>query len=103
LGALIVLGVGGWLVVRGDMEIGTLVAFNAYITFVFPPIVRFVELTTVFQRANTAMENIFALLDTQPDVGDGPGARRLPPVRGEVTFQDVCFDYNLESPGAGRP
>jgi subfamily B ATP-binding cassette protein MsbA len=103
LGALIVLGYGGWLVVQGAMEVGTLVAFNAYIVFVFPPIVRFVDLAAVFQRANTALENMWAMLDTKPDIADRPGAAVLPVVRGEVEFRNVCFDYELEPPGQGRP
>lgn len=103
LGALIVLGYGGLLVVQGAMQVGTLVAFNAYIVFVFPPIVRFVDLAAVFQRANTSLENMWALLDTRPDVADAPGARELPPMRGEVEFRGVNFDYELEPPGQGRP
>ncbi|HWL16929.1 MAG TPA: ABC transporter ATP-binding protein [Opitutus sp.] len=103
LGALIVLGYGGWLVVQGAMEVGTLVAFNAYIAYVFPPIVRFVDLAAIFQRANTALENMWSMLDTRPDVTDRPGAQPLPPIAGEVEFQNVCFDYELEPPGHGRP
>jgi subfamily B ATP-binding cassette protein MsbA len=103
LGALVVLGYGGWLVIQGSMQVGTLVAFNAYITFVFPPVVRFVDLATILQRANTAMENIWALLDTKPDVNDRPNARALPVVRGDVEFRHVHFDYELEPPGRGRP
>ncbi len=103
VGALIVLGYGGWLVIQGAMEVGTLVAFNAYIAFVFPPIVRFVDLAAVFQRANTALENMWAMLDTQPDVADQAGAVPLPVIRGEVEFRNVSFDYELEPPGQGRP
>ncbi len=103
LGALIVLGYGGWLVVQGAMQVGTLVAFNAYIVFVFPPIVRFVDLTTVFQRADTALENMWALLDRRPEITDRAAAVALPPLRGEVEFRHVSFDYELEPPGAGRP
>jgi len=103
LGALIVLGYGGWLVMQGEMQVGTLVAFNAYITFIFPPIVRFVDLSAIFQRASTALENIFQMLDTKPEVADLPGALAIPPVRGEVEFRDVGFDYELEAPGKGRP
>jgi subfamily B ATP-binding cassette protein MsbA len=102
-GALIVLGYGGLLVVQGAMQVGTLVAFNAYIVFVFPPIVRFVDLAAVFQRANTSLENMWALLDTQPEIADRTGAVVLPPIRGEVEFRNVNFDYELEPPGAGRP
>jgi len=103
LGALVVLAYGGWLVMQGHMQVGTLVAFNAYITFIFPPIVRFVDLSTIFQRANTGLENIFALLDTKPEVADQPGALPLPVLRGDVEFRDVGFDYDLEPPGKGRP
>jgi ATP-binding cassette, subfamily B, bacterial MsbA len=103
LGALVVLAYGGWLVMQGDMQVGTLVAFNAYITFIFPPIVRFVDLSAIFQRANTGLENIFTMLDTKPEVSDAPGAPALPPLRGEVEFRSVGFDYDREPPGKGRP
>jgi len=103
IGALVVLGYGGWLVVKGQMGVGTLVAFNAYITFVFPPIVRFVDLATIFQRANTGLENVFALLDTKPEVADLPDATPMPPIRGDVEFSDVSFDYNLFETTPGGP
>ncbi|MEN9840312.1 MAG: hypothetical protein RL376_112 [Verrucomicrobiota bacterium] len=104
LGGLIVIGFGGWLVVEGRMQVGTLVAFNAYIVYVFPPIVRFVDLAAVFQRANTALENIFAIFDTLPEVVDNAQKPALPiPARGEVEFSHVSFDYDLEPPGKGRP
>jgi subfamily B ATP-binding cassette protein MsbA len=103
IGALVVLGYGGWLVIQGQMGVGTLVAFNAYIAFVFPPIVRFVDLATIFQRAITAMENVFGLLDTKPEVSDLPDAAPLPPIRGDVEFRDVSFDYSMETtPGGPR-
>ena len=104
IGALIVLGFGGWLVVRGEMQVGTLVAFNAYIVYIFPPIVRFVDLAAVLQRANTSLENIFGVFDTKPEVADDAGKPALPaPVRGDVEFANVSFDYDLEPPGRGRP
>ena len=104
LGGLIVLGLGGWLVMRDEMQVGTLVAFNAYIVYVFPPIVRFVDLAAILQRANTALENMFAVFDTRPEVADEAGKPDLPaPVRGEVEFVKVSFDYESEPPGAGRP
>ena len=103
IGALIVLSYGGWLVMQGRMQVGTLVAFNAYITFIFPPIVRFVDLSAIFQRANTSLENVFTMLDTKPEVADLPGAPVLPLLRGDVEFRDVGFDYDLEAPGKGRP
>ncbi|MBW8781178.1 MAG: ABC transporter ATP-binding protein [Verrucomicrobia bacterium] len=103
LGALVVLAYGGWLVMQGRMGVGTLVAFNTYITFIFPPIVRFVDLSAIFQRASTSLENIFTMLDTRPEVADAAGALALPAIRGEVVFDAVSFDYELAPPGKGRP
>ncbi len=104
VGALVVLGLGGWFVIRGEMQIGTLVAFNAYIAFIFPPIVRFVDLVTVLQRAETSLENLFTILDTIPDVSDSPQASIFSfPVRGAVEFNNVSFDYDKGPPGNGRP
>ncbi len=104
IGALVVLGLGGWLVIQGRMQVGTLVAFNAYIAFIFPPIVRFVDLVAVLQRAETALENMFALLDTKPEITDLPDSLPIPePVRGGIEFRDVSFDYDAGPPGQGRP
>jgi subfamily B ATP-binding cassette protein MsbA len=103
IGALVVLGYGGWLVMQGEMQIGTLVAFNAYITFIFPPIVRFADLNTIFQRAHTSLENVFTMFDTKPELADLPAAPALASVRGDLEFRDVCFDYDREPPGQGRP
>lgn len=96
LGALIVLGYGGWLVVKGEMQVGTLVAFHAYSVFVFPPIVRFVDLAAVFQRARTSIENIFAFRDTYAEVDDAPRAVEVGAVRGAVEFRNVDFAYGPE-------
>lgn len=103
MGGLVVLGYGGWLVIRGQMQVGTLVAFTGYITFIFPPIVRFIDLNSVFQRATTGLENVFALLDQRAEIVDAPGARPLGPIRGDVEFRNVAFDYKAEPPGEGRP
>jgi len=103
VGALIVLGYGGWLVVKGEMGVGTLVAFNAYIAYVFPPIVRFVDLATIFQRAITGLENVFKLLDTKPEIADAVDAVPLPLLKGDVEFRNVSFDYRLDSAVPGGP
>ncbi|MFY9923203.1 MAG: ABC transporter ATP-binding protein [Opitutaceae bacterium] len=103
VGALIVLGYGGLLVIRGQMGVGTLVAFNAYIAYVFPPIVRFVDLATIFQRAITGLENVFKLLDTKPEVADLVSAPALPVLRGEVEFRNVSFDYDMQAARPGGP
>jgi subfamily B ATP-binding cassette protein MsbA len=103
LGTLLVLAYGSWLVMSGQMAVGTLVAFSSYIAFVFPPLVRLADLNSIFQRSMAGLENVFRLLDTAPEVTDPDGAEILTSVRGDVEFRHVSFDYALDPPGAGRP
>jgi len=93
LGTVIVLGAGSVMVVNGSLSLGTLVAFLAYMASFYEPINRLTEVDDIFQQAIAAGERIFELLDTAPDIQDAPGAVDLPPIRGEVGFDDVHFDY----------
>jgi len=93
LGTVIVLGAGSVMVVKGSLSLGTLVAFLAYMASFYEPINRLTEVDDIFQQAIAAGERIFELLDTSPDIEDAPGAIDLPPIRGEVAFDDVHFDY----------
>ncbi len=93
LGTVAALGVGAIMVVRGEMSLGTLVAFLAYVQGLYGPIHTLVEVDNVFQQAIASGERIFELLDQQPEIVDAPGAVDLPPLRGEVVFHDVHFGY----------
>lgn len=88
-----VLWLGGYRVMTGAMTIGTLVAFNRYLTLMNEP-VRW--LGFVVQRVARAMasgERIFEVLDTMPAIADRPEARDLRPMRGDVVFEEVSFSY----------
>jgi len=93
LGTAIVLGVGAAMVVRGEMSLGTMVAFLSYITSFYQPINRLTEIDNVFQQAIAAGERIFELLDATSDIEDAPDAMELSHVRGEVAFHNVSFRY----------
>jgi len=93
LGTAIVLGVGAVMVVRGEMSLGTMVAFLSYITSFYQPINRLTEIDNVFQQAIAAGERIFELLDAAPEIEDAPDAIELPHIRGEVAFHNVSFRY----------
>jgi ABC-type multidrug transport system fused ATPase/permease subunit len=93
MGTVIVLGVGAVMAVRGELTLGTLVAFLSYITSFYQPINRLTEIDNVFQEAIAAGERIFELLDETADIQDPPGALELGLLRGEVVFEDVHFRY----------
>ena len=93
-GGLLVLAGGGWLVIRGQLTIGSLVAFNTYLGFLFSPIVRLNDLNAVVQRAVTSLEKIYEVLDTPSFAVEQPGAVELPTIRGRIEFRNVCFSYD---------
>ena len=93
LGMVIVLGVGATMVVHGELSLGTLIAFLSYVTSFYQPINRLTEIDRIFQEAIAAGERIFELLDETSDIEDAADAVELPPIRGEVDFQDVHFRY----------
>jgi subfamily B ATP-binding cassette protein MsbA len=98
MGTVIVLGVGSIMVVKGQMSLGTLVAFIAYIASIYDPINRLTEVDNIFQEAIAAGERIFELLDETMEVNDAPDAIELPVIQGEMVFDQVHFKY-----GSGDP
>ncbi|MBK8903883.1 MAG: ABC transporter ATP-binding protein [Anaerolineaceae bacterium] len=93
LATALVVGVGGWLVLGDALTTGTLVAFVLYIDRFFDPIRELAQRYNTFQATMAASERVFGLLDTPSDLLDAPDAVELPPVQGNVTFQDVKFSY----------
>ncbi|UCC63013.1 MAG: ABC transporter ATP-binding protein [Anaerolineae bacterium] len=93
LGTVTALGVGAAMVVSGQLSLGTLVAFLSYIASFYQPINRLTQIDNIFQEAIAAGERIFELLDETSDIENAPDAVELPPLRGEVTFDDVHFRY----------
>ncbi len=93
MGMVIVLGFGATGVVRGELSLGTLVAFLSYIAAFYEPVRRLVDIDNVFQQAIAAGDRIFELLDATPDIEDAPDAAELDGARGEVRFDHVHFRY----------
>jgi ABC-type multidrug transport system fused ATPase/permease subunit len=90
--AMIVL-YGGVQAIEGHITVGTIVAFVATLSFLFEPIQQLSQLYTTYQSGMAALEKIFQLLDTEPELEDTPNAPALGPIRGEVSFEDVSFAY----------
>ena len=93
VGMAIVLLYGGLLAIDGEVSIGTLFAFNAYVIMLQAPFRMFGFLLLQAQRASASASRIFEVLDEEPAIQDSPGAVRLPRINGEIVFKDVCFSY----------
>jgi len=89
----IVLIVGGFQVLDGVMEIGFLMGFLMYVQRFFEPILELSMQYTELQRAMASGARIFELIEVQPDIEDRPDARDLPPIKGEIVFENVSFGY----------
>ena len=83
---------GGWS--SQTITPGVLVAFVLYIDRFFEPIRDLSQRYDAFQSTMAAGERIFQLLDAPVEVQDAPGAVEMPPILGEVRFEDVSFHYS---------
>lgn len=99
LGLIAVLGMGGHRVMNGDMSLGELVAFNAYLVLLIVPL-RTIGMTVAFgQRAAAALVRVQDLLSVAPAVVDPEHPQALPPAPGgAVRFDAVTFGYDPERP-----
>ncbi len=91
-----VLAYGGYLAVTGAATIGVVTAFLLYVQQFFRPIQILSQFYTQAQSAFAGLERIFSLLDEPSQLNDAPDAIEMPPIRGEVTFEQVSFGYTTE-------
>ena len=91
--------VGGLQVAAGDMSVGVLIGFLAYLQNLFSPIGQLAGFYAGFVTAMGALRPIRELLD-EPEEADAAGAVELPPTRGPVTVTDVSFAYGPAAPPA---
>ncbi len=85
---------GGTQAIDQAIQIGTIVAFIGYLQVFFSPIQELSQLYTTYQQGMAALDKIFELLDTEPDMVDAPGAIDPGTLRGEIEMEDVSFAYD---------
>ena len=81
-------------VIAGALSIGVILAFINYLWRFWGPVSALSRVYSQVLAAMASAERIFEFLDTEPEVADRPGARALPPIRGEVRLEDVRFSYD---------
>jgi len=98
LGTLAVVWFGGWQVIGGTLTVGSLIAFNSYLSFLLFPILTIGFQAAGISRAGASALRVFDVLDAPLDVHDASDAVALPSVIGRVVFDAVHFRY----PGSER-
>ncbi|MDX9956026.1 MAG: ABC transporter ATP-binding protein, partial [Anaerolineae bacterium] len=93
VGTVLILWYGGSLVIRGQLTLGEMVAFTAYLGQLVQPVRRLGMILPAVVQAIASGERVFEILDAQSEVHDAPNAIALPPVRGNIRFDNVSFAY----------
>jgi ATP-binding cassette subfamily B protein/subfamily B ATP-binding cassette protein MsbA len=96
LATALAIGVGGWLVYRDGLTVGTLAAFLIYIQQFFRPIQLIAQVYTQAQASLAGAERIYMIEDESPEPPDAPGATVLDQTAGEIVFDRVSFAYTEE-------
>ncbi|MFE3737342.1 ABC transporter ATP-binding protein [Streptomyces sp. NPDC059134] len=97
LGQVAMLALGGWLATRGQITLGTFVAFSTYLAQLVGPVRMLAMVLTVGQQARAGVERVLELIDTEPTLQDGT-KELAATAEASVEFDDVTFAYE-----DGRP
>ena len=103
IGSGIVMLYGGILAFSGALgsledAIGILITFLLYVSRFFGPIFDLTNFYNTVQSALAAAERIFELLDAKPEITDSEDAIEMPPIKGEIVFENVTFGYDPKHP-----
>ncbi|WP_060953122.1 ABC transporter transmembrane domain-containing protein [Streptomyces hygroscopicus] len=99
LGQVAMLALGGWMATRGQISLGTFVAFSTYLAQLVGPVRMLTMVLTIGQQARAGVERVFELIDTEPVIHERPDARELPEdAPATVEFDRVSFGYDPERP-----
>ena len=77
-----------------QVSLGTFVAFGTYLNMFWQPIHNISNFYNQLVTNIAGAERIFEIMDTQPEIADDAGVVEMPPIRGEVTFENVNFSYD---------
>ena len=97
LGLILALGFGGRAVLRGDMQLGALVAFITLTRFLYEPVTRLHQLNQLVQAGRAAGERVFEILDQPEEPGLREG-ENVPRIQGEIRYENVSFAYSKGLP-----
>jgi ABC-type multidrug transport system fused ATPase/permease subunit len=92
-GAVLIIGLGTWALVAGELTLGGLLAFLAYLSQLYRPLRTLSQLYSSVFEATAGAERVIELLDTKPRVRERPGAIELGRAQGTLELRGVRVDY----------
>lgn len=94
MGTVIVVGLGGYLAMRGSMSVADVVGFVLYLSLFYQPLAVLARLVEDVQASYAGAIRIFEVLDAESDISESPDAREMKECQGKVEFKNVSFFYN---------
>jgi ATP-binding cassette subfamily B protein len=96
VGTALVYGLGGYYVIQGSFTVGTIVAFGAYLGQLYGTLQGLASAPVDFSTSMVSFERVFELLDLPHDIVETKDARELKDVKGELEFDNVTFNYDID-------
>ncbi len=93
-----VVSVGGFLIMRGELNLVDLLTFTLYVSAFTSPIRKLVQFMEVYSQGSAGFERFLELMRTRPEIADAPDAAVLTDVRGEICLDHVSFSYTGDIP-----
>ena len=90
---VIVIAVGGLLIMGGTMDYVDLVTFTLYVSAFISPVKRLAQFSEMYMQGSAGFSRFLEIMRTEPGIKDKPDAKEMGPVRGEIDYKDVSFDY----------
>ncbi|MBW4650586.1 MAG: peptidase domain-containing ABC transporter [Kastovskya adunca ATA6-11-RM4] len=95
LSGLLVLWVGAYLVLQGELSLGQLIAFRIIASYVTSPLLRLVQLWQNFQETALSLERLSDIVDSPQEATEEDRKNiPMPVIQGAVRYDNVCFQYN---------
>lgn len=91
---VIVIAVGGFLIMRGEMDYIQLVTFSLYVSTFISPIRKLTMFMELYMQGSAGFSRFLEIMRTEPDIQDSPDAEELGVVHGEITYDNVSFRYS---------
>ena len=88
-----VIGMGGFLIMRGSMDYIDLVTFTLYVSAFLSPVRKLVQFMEQYTQGSAGFTRFLEIMRTRPEVADAPDARELTGARGEIRYDNVSFHY----------
>jgi ATP-binding cassette, subfamily B, multidrug efflux pump len=99
---LIVLWMGGWQLLHGQLSLGGIISFNGYLTLLVWPMIALGWVTNIFQRGAASMGRLNYILGAKPQVDDRYArVSASEKLRGEIEFRNLTFTYPTTLAGTG--